>query len=112
MNIDGADAYYPLAKAICSDFRILLERVVELVLLADVVQRHRRAVNTQRKIHNLAKIRSEDCTLIDDIMSKYSSYEHSQPLESPVELPRPDELASDIDRLLSWHTEFKSRPIS
>lgn len=112
LNIDGADAYYPLAKAICSDFRILLERVVELVLLADVVQRHRRAVNTQRKIHNLAKIRSEDCTLIDDIMSKYSSYEHSQPLESPVELPRPDELASDIDRLLSWHTEFNSRPIS
>ena len=54
LDAEGAEAYYPLAKAICSDFRILTERIVELVFLADVVQRHRRAVNTQGKIHQLA----------------------------------------------------------
>ncbi len=47
---DGSDAYYIHAKSICSDFRFLMERIVETVFLADVVQRHRRAVNTMGKI--------------------------------------------------------------
>ena len=112
LNNDGADAYYPLAKAICSDLRILTERIVEFILLADVVQRHRRAVNTQGKVHQLAKIRISDCDLIDEIMTKYSCFEHSQPTESPIELPLPDELGADIDRLLSWHGEFKTRAVT
>lgn len=81
-EIDGSEAYYPEGKAICSDFRVLLERVVEFVLLADVVQRHRRAVNTQGKIQKLAKISSADCALIEELMSKYSRYEHSQSNEA------------------------------
>jgi ABC-type Mn2+/Zn2+ transport system ATPase subunit len=112
LNNDGADGYYPLAKAICSDIRILTERIVEFVFLADVVQRHRRAVNTQGKIHQLAKIRISDCDLIDEIMTKYSRFEHSQPTEAPIELPSPDELDADIDRLLSWHREFKTRAVT
>lgn len=111
LDTEGADAYYPLAKAICSDLRILAERIVEFVFLADVVQRHRRAVNTQGKIHQLAKIRTSDCDLIDEIMTKYSCFEHSQPTETPIGLPQPDELATDLDRLLSWHSEFKTRVI-
>lgn len=111
-DTDGADAYYPLAKSICSDIRILTERIVEFVFLGDIVQRHRRAVNTQGKIHQLAKIRTSDCDLIDEMMTKYSCFEHSQPLETPVELPLPDELAADLDRLLSWHSEFKARAIT
>ncbi|MCT0199075.1 AAA family ATPase [Synechococcus sp. CS-1325] len=111
LETEGAEVYYPMARAICSDFRILTERIVELVFLADVVQRHRRAVNTQGKIHQLSKIQVQDCDLVDAIMTKYSCYEHSQSYEAPVELPLPDELASDIDRLLDWHAEFKSRPV-
>jgi ABC-type uncharacterized transport system ATPase subunit len=111
LEAEGAEAYYPLAKAICSDFRILTERIVELVFLADVVQRHRRAVNTQGKIHQLAKIRVEDCDLVDALMTKYSCYEHSQSSEAPVELPSPDEIATDIDNLLDWHAEFTKRPV-
>lgn len=108
---EGSETYYPLAKAICSDLRILTERIVEFVLLADVVQRHRRAVNTRGKIHQLAKITADDCSLIDQVMTKYSGYEHSQSDEAPVELPGPDGIEADIDRLLAWHAEFNNRGI-
>ena len=62
---EGSDSYYIHAKSICSDFRILIERLVETVFLADVVQRHRRAVNTKGKIENLLKINADDCALVD-----------------------------------------------
>jgi len=110
-NEEGFDEYYPLGKAICSDFRILIERIVETVFLADVIQRHRRAVNTMGKVQELTKINLSDCNLIDEMMTKYSAYEHSQSQEAPVEIPEPDELASDIERMVDWHTEFKGRPI-
>ena len=106
---NGHEDYYPLAKAICSDYRILLERVVEFYFLADVIQRYRRAVNTMGKINKLAKITEDDCKLIDIYMTKYSAYEHSQPLETPPIVPLPDELESDIDEILDWYTEFKVR---
>lgn len=107
----GTDAYYPLGKSICSDFRILLERIVELVLLADVVQRHRRAVNTLGKIQNLAKITTTDCALIEQLMTKYSCFEHSQSNEAPVDVPEPDELTADIQRMIDWHNEFTKRAV-
>jgi len=107
----GTVAYYPLGKSICSDFRILLERLVEFVLLAGVIQRHRRAVNTLGKIQKLVKIKMTDCALIEELMTKYSSYEHSQPSEAPVELPEPDELMADIERLIAWHSEFTKRAV-
>jgi hypothetical protein len=75
------------------------------------VQRHRRAVNTQGKIHLLAKIRAQDCALVDEMMSKYSRYEHSQPNEAPVRPPGPDEIAADIEQLLRWHQEFSARTV-
>lgn len=109
LETEGQEPYYPLAKAICSDLRILTERIVEFVFLADVIQRHRRAVNTLGKIQKLAHITSEDCDLIEEIMTKYSCYEHSQPLEAPVQIPEPDELDEDIDKLLTWHAEFTKR---
>lgn len=107
----GWDAYHPLGKSICSDFRILLERVVEVVMLADVVQRHRREVHTKNKIQNLAKINSADCKLIEDLMTKYSCFEHSQSNEAPVEVPAPDVLKTDIELLIGWNKEFTKRTI-
>ena len=106
---EGQTAYAPLAKAICSDFRILLERMIECELLADVVQRFRRAVNTQGKLDKLARITAEDCKLFDNMMTKYSRFEHSQPNEAPVTPPTPDELKADLETLRDWHKEFNSR---
>ncbi|MBF0414411.1 MAG: AAA family ATPase [Magnetococcales bacterium] len=108
-NDKGFNAYQSIAKEICSEFRILLERMIENELLSDVVQRYRRAINTKGKIENLAKISEEDCDYFDDLMTKYSRYEHSQPIESPVSLPKPEELESDLIKLKHWQSEFKSR---
>ena len=105
----GREEYDVLAKSICSDFRILIERFIENDLLGDVVQRFRREVNTKGKIHNLARISVEDCRLFEDFMTKYSSYEHSQSYETPIMLPDPDELKADMDCLKAWLDDFKIR---
>lgn len=112
LNEHGKEVYEPYAKALCSDFRILLERMIECELIADVVQRYRRAINTMGKIGNLAKISEADCKYFDDLMTKYSRHEHSQPLEAPVPLPEPDELETDFAALKNWQAEFKKRPLT
>ena len=108
---NGKAEYDIHAKAICSDVRILVERLVEDTLLNEVVRRFRRAVQTQNRIGGLAKIKPEDCQMIDEMMTKYSRYEHSQPNEAPVPLPEPDEIAADLTRLQIWLKEFSERTI-
>jgi len=108
---NGRAEYDIHAKAICSDVRILVERLVEDTLLNEVVRRFRRAVQTQNRIGGLAKIKPEDCQMIDEMMTKYSRYEHSQPNEAPVPLPEPDEIADDLTRLHVWLKEFSERKI-
>ena len=108
---NGKAEYDIHAKAICSDVRILVERLVEDTLLNEVVRRFRRAVQTQNRIGGLAKIKPEDCQMIDEMMTKYSRYEHSQPNEAPVPLPEPDEIADDLTRLQVWLKEFSERKI-
>lgn len=105
----GTTAYEELARSICSDTRILIERMIEEVLLGDVVQRFRRAVHSQ-KIGSLAKIRSEDISFIDQLMTKYSRYEHSQPQESHVPCPLPNEIQSDLQSMVDWCKDFSGRP--
>jgi len=107
----GQEAYEPKAKSLCSDFRIIIENVVERELLADIIQRHRRAVNTKGKIDKLAKIQDKDCKYLDKLMTEYSRYEHSQPLEAPVSLPCPEKMEQDFKKLMDWINEFKKREI-
>ena len=106
---DGNEAYEPLAQGICSDYRNLLERVIEERLLCGVVTRFRRSVQTQNKIAKLTNISAADCQFFDAMMTKYSCYDHSQPQEAPIESIQPDELQSDIDALKKWTEEFKDR---
>lgn len=106
---EGQTEYEALAKGICSDIRIIIERLIEIDLLSDVVQRFRRAVHTQNKIQNLAKIDADDCKLLDEYMTKYSKYEHSQPYETPVQIPDPDEIDDDLEIILTWLNNFKKR---
>ena len=106
----GAEAYRGLAQGICSDFRKLLERTVEDDLLNQVVRRHRRSVTTDNRLAPLPLISHEDCQLIDDMMTKYSCYEHSQSSEVPVFIPEADELRADIESLKAWREIFRKRP--
>ena len=106
----GANAYRIQAQGICTDFRILLERTVEDDLLNQVVRRHRRSVTTDNRLNPLANITPEDCRFIDNLMTKYSSYEHSQSQEVPTFLPDEQELRTDLESLKAWREDFKNRP--
>lgn len=106
----GADAYRQLAQGVCSEFRKLLERTVEDDLLNGIVKRHRRSVTTDNLLKPLPGITPEDCKLIDDLMTKYSCYEHSQSQEAPTFLPEEPELRADLEILKNWRAEFKRRP--
>lgn len=105
----GREEYTPIAKGICSDFRIILERTIETYLLSDIVKRFRRSITTMGRINNLYKIEQSDCEMFDKYMTKYSRYEHSQPAEAPVSIPEPQELKDDIELIMSWIKEFKKR---
>lgn len=108
----GYDAYYPYAKSVCTDVRTVVERLVEHVLLADIILRHRRQIKTLNKLHELTKITSDDCDLIEGMMSRYSTYLHPQTDEAPVELPDTDVINNDIEQLLAWLKAFKTRKIA
>lgn len=105
----GNAAYKEQAQSICTEIRKLVERIIELELLADVIQRHRRAINTQGKLEKLSDIEPSDCALLDEMMTKYSRYEHAQSPEAPVELPLPDELDEDLTRLKVWREGLDAR---
>lgn len=100
--------YDDLVKATCSNFRILIERCIEKILLDGTLERFRRGIQTQQ-IKTLAKINIDDCTLIDDYMTKYSTFEHSQSDELPATPPTLDEIESDLDKIISWIEEFEKR---
>jgi hypothetical protein len=106
---DGEAAYRVHAQQICSEIRKLVERMIETDLLADVLQRHRRQVKTLNKIGKLSDITDDDCRLIDEMMTRYSRYEHSQSAEAPVALPEPEELEEDIAKLKGWRDAIEQR---
>lgn len=100
--------YDSALKTACADFRILTERSIEKVILNGLMERFRRSIHTKH-LKSLTKIDLDDCTLIDSMMTKYSKYEHSQPDELFGVLPTPDEVASDLDRVIDWIDEFEKR---
>ncbi len=106
---DGDAAYEQVAKALCRDIRILMEQVVESDLLVGVVRRYSPEVQTKGKIEHLAKIKAEDCKFVDDMMTAYSRYEHSQPDEAPVALPKPDEIEKDLKAIASFIAAVQAR---
>lgn len=106
---EGAEAYEKEAGAICRNIRILLERVVEKELVNEVIRRFNPEVQTKNKIQALAKVTMEDCNFIDGLMTKYSSFEHSQPEETPIKLPQPDEIEQDLNAIAEFIKKLKER---
>jgi energy-coupling factor transporter ATP-binding protein EcfA2 len=108
-DASGAAAYYALAQGICSDFRKLIERSVEEDLLQKIVVRHRRGIQTDGRLPALLGITKEDLQRIDELMTKFSCFEHSQSDEIPVQPPEEDELRIDIESLKKWREELEAR---
>ncbi|WP_217549327.1 restriction endonuclease [Pantoea sp. GbtcB22] len=96
-------------KSICSNFRIMVERCVEVILLSEVVLRFRRSVMTGNKLTSLTHINNSDCLYIEDLMSRYSVFEHSQPDELPDSLPDMEIIEKDLRELIQWIDDFESR---
>ncbi|MDP3111382.1 MAG: AAA family ATPase [Thermodesulfovibrionales bacterium] len=109
LNDGGKRAYEREAQNICTNLRKLLERLIERDLLAGVVERFRREVQTKNRLLKVAAISLEDCKLLDDLMTEYSKYEHSQSREAPVSLPMPDQLQTDLLKLKKWREDFEKR---
>lgn len=105
----GADAYRALAQGICSEFRKLVERSVEEDLLNKIVLRHRRGIQTDGRLRAIQDIGLEDCRLIDEMMTKYSCYEHSQSTEMPMFIPEEPELRKDLEALIAWREQLTKR---
>ena len=100
------------AHQYCTEFRIQVEKCVENILLNEVVTRFRRAVQTQGRLSALAKIELEDCELIDDLMTRYSVFEHSQSDEMPPLSPDLKSITEDTQKLVKWIKTFKARTLA
>lgn len=101
--------YDDAVSRICQQFRICVERSVEDVLLLGMVHRFQRRIMTNNKVMKIPQIKDSDCQMIDDMMTKYSFTEHSQPMDSmPVQFTL-DEMYKDIDSFVSWVDEFTKR---
>ncbi len=86
----------------CQTFRKCVERSVEDILLLGMVHRFDRRIMTNGKVLKLTLLSPEDVKTIDDMMTKYSFTEHSQPIDSPpVQIDAPD-LKTDIQTVLDW----------
>ncbi|MDP2653904.1 MAG: hypothetical protein Q8Q08_07730 [Candidatus Omnitrophota bacterium] len=106
---EGDEEYEKETKALCRDIRVLLEHVVEVDLLAGIIRRYEPDVQTKGKIETLAEITKDNCKFMDDMLTKYSFYEHSQPEEAPVKLPGHEEIEEDLKRIVIFIDEIKKR---
>jgi len=111
----GYEVYEPLGRANCSEFRTIVEKSVEVVLLDEIVLRFRKSVMTgdkkNNKLSKLLRIQHADCDLIEEMMTKYSGFMHSHSDDFPIEVPLPDQVAADLKRMAEWYTDFKKRQI-
>ena len=103
------DEFSDAVGKICQQFRICVERSVEDELLFGMVKRFRRGIQTQNKTAKLAYIDADDCKMIDDMMTKYSAMEHSQPDETPPYYYPIDEIDADIKVFIGWLDGYRKK---
>ena len=74
-----------------------------------VVKRHRRSIQTLNKISWLSCITPEHCRIVDDMMTKYSYFDHSHSDETPLQEFPLDEIEQDLDSLIAWLEDIGKR---
>ncbi len=102
-------AYRSEMQSIRSEFRKVLERMIETNLLNDVVIRHRRDITTKNKIGHLHHITQVDCDLFDSLMTKYSTPLHSTTTEQSKNPINDEELRVDVISMQEWLKSFSDR---
>lgn len=102
-KIDINDALYDeKLHYVCQQMRIIVEKSVEDILLNEVVKRFRRDIQTKGRLTRLADISSDDCNLIDEMMTKYSYYDHSMSDETPLSEFSIEDIEYDALRVRNW----------
>jgi hypothetical protein len=86
----------------------VIEYGVEQNLLSGVVSRFSRNVSTL-KIPCLNAITQEDISLFDSMMTKYSYYDHSHSIETPLPPPQLEHIEADLIRMRDWANAFTKR---
>lgn len=95
-------------KSLCSDFRKIVEQGIETNLLSGIVKRFRYSVETL-KLKYLYIVTPNDIDKFNDMMTKYSVYEHSQSIERPLELPEISDIEKDVDDLIALCDDLNKR---
>ena len=93
----------------CQTFRKCVERSVEDILLLGMVHRFDRRIMTNGKVLKLTRLSVDDVKIIDDLMTKYSFTEHSQPIDSPPIQIDPSELGADNQSVLDWIKSYNKK---
>lgn len=104
-DYDAADAK---TRDLCTTFRNVIEYGVEQNLLSGVVSRFSRNVSTL-KIPCLNAIAQADISLFDSMMTKYSYYDHSHSIETPLPPPEIEDIEADLIRMRDWAKSFAKR---
>lgn len=104
-DFDSADAKI---LALCMTFRNVIEYGVEQNLLSGVVSRFGRNVSTM-KLPCLYAVTQEDITLFHGMMTKYSYYDHSHSIETPIPLPDIAAIEADLLTMQEWAKKFAKR---
>lgn len=100
--------YQDACSRVSQQLRICVERSVEDILLQQMVKRFSRRIMTG-KLMRLDRITSDDCNMIDSMMTKYSFNEHSQPEDSPLIQMDLDETTADIKAFVAWIKEYNKK---
>ena len=108
MDVDSAE-YRDCIGRICQQFRICVERSVEDELLLGIVRRFHRSIRTSNLVMKLPAIEEKDCKIVDDMMTKYSFIEHSQPSDALILQYSLEEIEADIQAFIDWISEYKKK---
>lgn len=108
MDVDSEE-YRDYVGRICQQVRICVERSVEDVLLLKIVRRFDKNIKTYNLITKLPAIEEKDCKIIDEMMTKYSFVEHSQPLDTLPTQYSAEEIENDITAFMEWIKEYNKK---
>ena len=74
-----------------------------------IINRFDRVIHTMGKLNKLSRIEQSDCQIIEEMMTKYSFAEHSQPFDATPVMLTLDEMESDVRRYRQWIEEYSKR---
>lgn len=100
-------AYQDAVGKLYKTLREAWEGCVEEVLLNGTVERFRKSVETNRL--KMVEVRHDDVAMVVENMAHCSNHAHDTPKRGDVEVPTPDEVLADIDKLEAWREELEGR---